>query len=152
MAKRNAFLTKMQAVHEREAKTSIILAEKWTRQAACDAMILLLGYGKCMGRYRWGRKKILLAINEWTELFLWVLEGAQGNPDSDAIREQVDRLLEPKVMPDLYRKWEGRYPGFFHETMEEEVARLRPGWKRNGELAEDPVTSNLLKGIGKNHG
>lgn len=149
MAKRNAFLTRMQATHAREAKTAISLAEKWTRQAACDALILLLGYGSIMGKTRWGKKKILKAVNEWTELLLWVLRGLQGYPDSDAIREQVDKLLQPKVMEELYRDWDGRYPGWIHETMEQEVNRLRPAWKRDGELTDDPVTSELLKGVGK---
>lgn len=152
MGRKNAFLTKMQAKHEQEAKTSIVLAEKWTRQAACDALILLLGYGTVMGKTRWGQKKILKAVKEWTELFLWVLRGLQWDPDSDAIREQTDQLLKPKVIPELYRDWDGRYPGWIHETLEEEVKRMRPKWKRDGDLTEDPVTSELLKGVGKDGG
>lgn len=147
MAKRNAFLTKMQRRHEFEAKTSIILAEKWTRQAACDAMVLLFGYGKCMGKTLWGSKKIVAAIEEWTELFLWILRGAQSHPDSDAVREQVDRLLKAKVPPERYGDWTVRYSGWISETLKEEVEKSRPSWKRDGELTDDPVTSNLLKGV-----
>ena len=147
MAKRNDFLTKMQRRHEFEAKTSVILAEKWTRQAACDALVLLLGYGDAMGGKPWGREKILKAVNEWTEVFLWVSKGAQGDPDSDAIRVKVDRMLKPKVPEELYRDWEGRYPGWQEETFEQETDRMRPGWKREGKIAEDSTTSNLLKGV-----
>jgi hypothetical protein len=149
MGRKNAFLKKMQANHEREAKTGIVLAEKWTRQAACDALVLLLGYGSIMGKTKWGKQKIYRAVNEWIELFLWVLDGLQGKPDSDAIRVQVDRLLKPKVVDELYKEWDVRYPGWQGETLQEEVERLRPMWKREGQLTEDPVTSSLLKGINK---
>ena len=149
MAKRNAFLSRMQAAHEREAKASIILTEKWTRQAACDALVILLGYGDCMGKTKWGKQKIYRAVNEWVEIFLWVLRALQGYPDSDAIRVQTDKLLKPKVVEELYREWDGRYPGMLGETMEQEVERLRPSWIRGGDLTEDPVTSKLLKGVGK---
>lgn len=152
MGRKNAFLTKIQKKHEREEKTAIMLAEKWTRQAALDALVLLLGYGEIMGKDSWGMKRIERAANEWTTLFLWILRGAQGSPDSDAIREQVDRLLKPKVTPELYRVWEERYPNWITETLEEEVQRLRPGWKREGDLEKDTVTSDLLKGIGKAEG
>lgn len=56
MGHKNAFLRRMQANHEREAKTGIMLAEKWTRQAACDALVLLFGYGECMGGTKWGKE------------------------------------------------------------------------------------------------
>ncbi len=85
MGHKNAFLKRMQANHEREAKTGIMLAEKWTRQAACDALVLLLGYGACMGRTKWGKKRILRAVEEWTELFLWVLKGLQGALAADTV-------------------------------------------------------------------
>ena len=149
MGRKNAFLTKMQKNHEREAKTAITLAEKWTRQAACDALVLLLGYGDCMGKIKWGQKGIPQAVNEWTELFLWVLKGAQDQPDSDAVREKVDTLLKAKVPEELYRDWENRYPGWFTETLEQEAERMRPKWKRDGKVAEDPVTGKLLKGVGQ---
>ena len=86
---------------------------------------------------------------EWTELFLWIMRGLEGYPDSDAIREQVDKLLKPKVPEELYIQWTGRYVGTFDETLEEEVKRMRPKWLRDGDLTEDPVTSKLLKGVGR---
>ena len=149
MAKKNAFLTKLQEKHKQEAKTSIVLTEKWTRQAACDALVLLLGYGESMGKTKWGQKKIYRAVMEWTDLFLWILRGLEMHPDSDAIREQTDKLLKPKVPPELYRQWTGRYVGTFEETLEEEVQRMHPKWVRDGDLTEDPVTSKLLKGVGR---
>lgn len=149
MGRKNAFLAKMQQQHKQEAKASIVLTEKWTRQAACDALVLLLGYGNCLGKTKWGQKRIYRAVMEWTELFLWVLRGLEGCPDSDAIREQVDKLLKPKVPPELYRQWTGRYVGTFEETLEEEVQRMHPKWVRDGDLTEDPVTSKLLKGVGQ---
>ena len=54
MGRKNAFLTKMQEKHKQEAKTSVVLTEKWTRQAACDALVLLFGYGESMGKKPWG--------------------------------------------------------------------------------------------------
>ena len=149
MGRKNAFLTKMQEKHKQEAKTSVVLTEKWTRQAACDALVLLFGYGKCMNGKPWGQKKIYRAVMEWTELFLWIMRGLEGYPDSDAIREQVDKLLKSKVPPELYIQWTGRYVGTFDETLEEEVKRMRPKWLRDGDLTEDPVTSKLLKGVGR---
>lgn len=149
MGRKNAFLTKMQQQHKREAQTAIILTEKWIRQAACDALVLLLGYGEIMGKTKWGQKKNYRAVMEWTELFLWILRGLEMHPDSDAIREQVDKLLKPKVPEELYREWGVRYPGMLGETMEEEVQRMRPKWLRDGELAADPVTSKLMRGVGR---
>ena len=149
MGRKNDFLKKMQEKHKQEAKTSVVLTEKWTRQAACDALVLLFGYGKSMGKKPWGQKKIYRAVMEWTELFLWIMRGLEGYPDSDAIRKQVDKLLKSKVPPELYIQWTGRYVGTFDETLEEEVQRMRPKWLRDGDLTEDPVTSKLLKGVGR---
>jgi hypothetical protein len=149
MGRKNDFLTKMQEKHKQEAKTAVVLTEKWTRQAACDALVLLFGYGESMGKKPWGQEKIYRAVMEWTELFLWIMRGLEGYQDSDAIRVQVDRLLKPKVPEELYREWDGRYPGMLGETMEEEVQRMRPKWLRDGDLTEDPVTSKLLKGVGR---
>jgi hypothetical protein len=146
MAKRNAFLTKMQARHEHEAKTSIILAEKWTRQAALDALVLTLGYGECMGT-PWGAKRIKRFVDEWVPIFLWVLKGAQAEPDSDAIRAQVDARLKPKVPPDIYGDWAHRYPGFISETIAEEQDRLRAGWKRDGMDTDGGATEDLLRDL-----
>lgn len=147
MARRNAFLTKMQAQHEREAKTSIALAEKWTRQAAMDALCITLGYGKCMRKRRWGATLIARCADEWVENFLWVLKGAQGDPDSDAIRAQVDKLLKQKVPPERYRDWDYRYPGFIAETIAEERDRLRPKWKRDGMDTDSSTTDELLRDL-----
>lgn len=149
MGRKNDFLTKMQEKHKQEAKTAVVLTEKWTRQAACDALVLLFGYGESMGKKPYGQEKIYRAVMEWTELFLWIMRGLEGYPDSDAIREQVDKLIKPKVPEELYRKWEGRYVGMQEETLEEEVKRMRPKWLRDGDLTEDPVTSKLLKGVGR---
>lgn len=147
MAKRNAFLTKMQARHEHEAKTSIILAEKWTRQAALDALVLTLGYGECMSKDPWGAMRIKRFVDEWVPIFLWVLKGAQAEPDSDAIRAQVDARLKPKVPPDIYGDWAHRYPGFISETIAEEQDRLRPGWKRDGMDTDGGATEDLLRDL-----
>ena len=146
MARRNGFLTKMQARHEKEAKTSIMLAEKWTRQAALDALVLTLGYGECMGK-PWGATRIKRFVDEWVPVFLWVLQGAQGDPDSDAIREQVDKRLKPKVPPDIYGDWAHRYPGFIAETIAEEQDRLRPKWKKDGMSTDAGTTNDLLRDL-----
>ena len=142
-------LTDIKKKHEQETKVSITLTEKWARQAACDALVLLFGYGKCMNGKTWGREHIYRGVMEWTEYFLWILRGLEGYPDSDAIRVEVDRLLEPKVPPELYRQWTGRYVGTFDETLEEEVSRMREKWIKDGDLAEDPITTELLKGVGR---
>ena len=147
MAKRNGFLTKMQARHEYEAKTSIVLAEKWTRQAAMDALCLTLGYGKCMGKRTWGATRIARFADEWVENFLWVLRGVQGDPDSDAIRAQADKLIRPKVPPDRYREYDYRYPGFIAETLAEEQERLRPKWKKDGMDTDGGTTEDLLRDL-----
>lgn len=146
MAKRNGFLTKMQARHEKEAKTSIMLAEKWTRQAALDALVLTLGYGECMGK-PWGATRIKRFVDEWVPVFLWVLQGAQGDPDSDAIREQVDKRLKPKVPPDIYGDWAHRYPGFIAESIQEEQDRFRSRWKKDGMDTDAGTTNDLLRDL-----
>ena len=145
MAK-NAFLKKMQAKHEYEAKTAIMLAEKWTRQAALDALVLTLGYGECMGE-PWGAMRIKRFVDEWVPVFLWVLQGAQGDPDSDAIREQVDKRLKPKVPPELYGDWGHRYPDFIEETIAEEQERFRSRWKKDGMDTDAGTTNDLLRDL-----
>lgn len=145
MGSKNAFLSKI----KKQEEVNITLTEKWVRQAACDALVLLLGYGKCMGDDTWGTERIYRAVMEWTEIFLWIIRGLEGHPDSDAIQVQVDRLLVPKVRPELFGDWHYRYVGFVKETLEQEVKRLRAKWKREGKLAEDPVTTELLKGVGR---
>ena len=147
MAKRNAFLTKRHARHEHEAKTSITLGEKWVRQAALDALVLTLGYGECMSKDPWGAMRIKRFVDEWVPIFLWVLKGAQAEPDSDAIRAQVDARLKPKVPPDIYGDWAHRYPGFISETIAEEQDRLRPGWKRDGMDTDGGATEDLLRDL-----
>lgn len=147
MAKRNGFLTKMQARHEYEAKTSIMLAEKWTRQAALDAVVLTLGYGRSMGKTPWGAMRIKRFTDDWVENFLLVLKGAQGAPDSDAIRAEVDKLLRAKVAPENYGDWGMRYPGFIEETIQEEQERLRPRWKRDGMDTDGGTTNALLQDL-----
>lgn len=147
MAKRNGFLTKMQARHEYEAKASIVLAEKWTRQAALDALVLTLGYGECMGKGPWGALRIKRFVDEWVPVFLWVLQGAQGDPDSDAIREQVDKRLKAKVPPELYGEWGKRYPGFIEESIQEEQNRFRSRWKKDGMDTDGGTTNDLLRDL-----
>ena len=147
MAKRNGFLTKMQARHEHEAKTSIMLAEKWTRQAAMDAVVLTLGYGSSMGKDPWGAMRIKRFVDDWVENFLLVLKGAQGAPDSDAIRAEVDKLLLGKVAPENYGDWEARYPGFIVESIQEEHDRLRPKWKKDGMDTDGGTTEDLLRDL-----
>lgn len=147
MAKRNAFLTKMQARHKNEAKTAVVLAEKWMLQAALDALVLTLGYGQSMGRTPWGAKRIKRFTDDWAENFLLVKKGSEGDPDSDAIRAEVDKLLRAKVPPENYGDWGMRYPGFIEETIQEEQERLRPRWKRDGMDTDGGTTNELLRDL-----
>lgn len=53
---RNDFLKRLQLEQEKKSKAVGDLTERWTRQAALDAAILTLAYGKCMGNDPWGGK------------------------------------------------------------------------------------------------
>lgn len=147
MAKRNDFLTKMQVRHKNVAKTAVVLAEKWMLQAALDALVLTLGYGQSMGRTPWGAKRIKRFTDDWAENFLLVKKGSEGDPDSDAIRAEVDKLLRAKVPPENYGDWGMRYPGFIEETIQEEQERLRPRWKRDGMDTDGGTTNELLRDL-----
>lgn len=147
MAKQSSFLKRMQHQHEQMEKTSVMLAEKWTRQAALDAVVLTLGYGECMGGDCWGAGRIDRFANEWASNLLEILRGAQGQPDSDAIRQKTDTLLRPKVLPEHYAEWQQRYPGWIAETLEEENARSRSQWKRDGMDTNAGVTGELLRDL-----
>lgn len=149
MAK-NAFLKKMQAKAQTDAKNMMDLTERFTRQAAMDAALLTLGYGKCMGNDPWGPKRLVAYGEEFIENFLFVMQGCQYSPDADAIRVQVDKLLKAKLPEDRYGDWQVRYRGWVEETLEVEAQNRRSKWVREGmESRNDGGTSELLKGVGR---
>lgn len=150
MAKKNAFLQKMQAKNKVEAMQVMDLTERFTRQAAFDAALLTLAYGKCMGNDPWGPKRLVAFGDEFVENFLFVMQGAQYSPDADAIRSQVDKLLKAKLPEDRYGDWPYRYRGWVEESIEGESQKRRGKWAREGmETRNDGGTSQLLKGVGK---
>lgn len=147
MAKTSGLLKKMQAKHEHEAKVAATLSDKWAKQAAVDSLVLTMGYGKTIGRRPWGAMRIKRFVDEWVEIWLWVIRGYEGEPDSDAIRKEVDELLKKKVPPELYMPWFYRYVGFVEKSIEEERADDRPKWKRDGMDTDGSTTEDLLRDL-----
>lgn len=150
MAKKNAFLQQLQAKTQKDAKTMMDLTERFTRQAAMDAALLTLGYGKCMRDDPWGAKRLVAFGEEFIENFLFVMQGCQYSSDADAIRVQVDKLLKAKLPEDRYGDWSIRYRGWVEEPLEVEAQKRRGKWVREGmDVRNDGGTSELLKGVGR---
>jgi hypothetical protein len=147
MAK-NAFLKKLQAQSEEKAKQTGDITERWTRQAALDAAILTLAYGKCMGNDRWGAKRLESFGDEFVENLLYVTKGASYQPDADSVRADVDKLLKAKLHPDRFGPWAFRYAFWVEDPLEVEAQKKRGEWIREGvNLKDDGGTSKLLRGI-----
>lgn len=147
MAK-NAFLRKLQAEQERKSKAVGDLTERWSMQAALDAAIITLGYGYCMGNDQWGAKRLEAFGDEFVQILLWVVTGARYEPGADGVRREVDKLLKKKI-PDRFGPWPMRYIHWIEPTLEEEAAKNRNKWKKEGMDTKDNVTSELLKGVGR---
>lgn len=151
MAKKNAFLTKLQYEKQQEVERVGETMKAWTEQAAVDAIILTLAYGDNM-KPVWGNVRIMAFLREFVKMYRKVCSGISRAPDADGYRGEVDKLLRAKILPEQFTPWEERYRNWETLTMKEEVAENRPLWKRTGHLAADPVTSELLKGLGKDDG
>lgn len=150
MGSKNAFLKQMQAKRKRDTENVMDLTERFTRQAAMDAALLTLAYGKCMKRDPWGGKRLVAFGEEFIENFLFVMQGCQYSPDADAIRVQIDKLLKAKLPEDRYGDWPERYRGWVQDTLENEARKRRGKWQREGmDTRNDGGTSELLKGVGK---
>lgn len=146
MAK-NAFLKKLQAEQERKSKAVGDLTERWALQAALDAALITLGYGECMGNDQWGAKRLEAFGDELVKNMLWVTSGARYEPGADGVRAEVDKLLQKKI-PERFGPWPMRYKYWIEPTLEEEAAKNRSKWKKDGMDTEDTVTGRLLKGVG----
>lgn len=147
MAK-NAFLKKIQAEQERKSKAVGDLTERWALQAALDAALITLGYGECMGDDKWGAKRLEAFGDEFAKTVLWVTSGARYDPSADGVRAEVDKLLQQKI-PHRFGPWPMRYIHWIEPTLEEEAAKNRSRWKKEGMDTDDKVTGQLLKGVGR---
>lgn len=149
MAKKNAFLIKLQKESEAKAKKTGDLTERWTRQAALDAAIITLAYGDCMKNDPWGAKRLEAFGDEFVKNLLYVTKGASYAPDADAIRAEVDKLLKAKLSPERFGEWAMRYPYWIEDPLEVEAQKQRKSWTKEGMSTADGGTSELLKGVGK---
>lgn len=148
MAKKNAFLWKLQAEKQLEVESVGETMKAWTEQATLDAIILTLGYGDNM-KPTWSKARILAFVQEFLKNYRLVCSGISRAQDADANRDKVDKLLKNKVAANIFVPWEMRYRHWEALTLKEEVAENRGLWKRSGFLQKDHVTSELLKGVGK---
>lgn len=146
MARKNAFLTQMQAQHDARVMHIGMTMMQWSTQVATDALVKTLGYGECMGDDPWGEMRILRLAQERLKNIDEIWNGISAKPDADAVRETTDRALEKKI-PNAYGPWEERYVSWKEQSLASEVAQFRGKWKRQGLLEDDGGTSKLLRGI-----
>lgn len=146
MAK-NAFVKQLQAKQDSKMLLVGSMMSQWSSQICMDALVKTLGYGACMGDDPWAEKRIARFLSEWLDNVDKEWDGVSRKPDADAVRVETDRLLQKKV-PSLYVPWEARFKGWKEASLEQEVAKFRGLWKRQGLLGDDGGTSKLLQGVG----
>ena len=137
MAKsKSPYLKKVKAAREKEVHDTGIRMANWAHQIALDALILTLGYSEAMHGRTMGPERICEVAAAWSQMYVKIMRGASYEPDADVVRAQVDKLLKPKMPPEIYKPWELRYPEWRPLTLEEEVQAYRAMWKRAGMLTE----------------
>lgn len=128
MAKKNAFLDKLQTKAAARELMSTAEGIGQTKQGMVDAIILTLGYGSCMKNDTWGEKRIMAFLEECLENYQnEIFPGIQIRDDADAFRKKADERIAKKC-PEYFAKdgpWPQRYPFWTELTVEQEAARNR---------------------------
>lgn len=128
MAKKNAFLEKLQTKAATRELMSTAEGIGQTKQGMVDAIIMTLGYGDCMKDRPWGEGRIMAFVEECLENYqTQVFPGIELRDDSDAFRKQTDELIAKKC-PKYFAEqgpWPMRYPFWTELTIEQEAARNR---------------------------
>lgn len=123
MGSKNAFLKKLQAQAAKNEVLSTAEGIAHTKQAMCDAIVLVLGFGESMGGDQWGEQRIMAFLDEVRETYKnMVFPGIEVRCDSDGFRAEVDKLLKKKC-PNAFVPWPERYVFWKEETIEQEAAR-----------------------------
>lgn len=130
MAKNNGF--RAYAARQKEKSLGALeLMKQLCDQACLDAIILTLGYGECMKSDPWGQERMDRFCREWAQNVAYVCRGYMPeDPESDAIRANVDRRLQAKVPEREFVSWFGRYPMQQQTTLEEEHAACGKKWRK----------------------
>lgn len=149
MGRKNAFLTKIQQQNDAVARDMTNRMANWVRQACGDALYIMLTHCRMIYGKNLSDAKARECLAEWDEIFHMVFDGLSCAPDADFKREKTDRLLKEKLPPEMFDPWPKRYVDWNELNIGEEAERFRRYWQKNGLLAEDTVTTELLKGIGK---
>lgn len=152
MGRKNAFLTKIQQQNDAVARDMTNHMANWVRQACGDALYIMLPHSGMIYGKNLSDAKARECLAEWDEIFHMVFDGLCCAPDADYKREKTDMLLKEKLPPEMFDPWPKRYVDWEVLNTEEEAARFRRYWQKNGMFAEDTVTSELLKGIGRTEG
>lgn len=128
MAKKNAFLEKLQTKAATRELMSTAEGIGQTKQGMVDAIILTLGYGSCMKKDPWGEKRIMAFVEECLENYqTQIFPGIEIRDDADGFRKKADELLEKKC-PKYFEDngpWPERYPFWKELPIEQEAARSR---------------------------
>lgn len=150
MAKKNAFLQKMQYEKDMAALTTSKRFGQWMVQAGTDALVLTLGYDDVMKGRNWGEQRIREFGAAWATNLTLVMQGMGMRPDADAIRAEVDKLVRGKTSEERFVPWENRYQDWQDRSVEAERKMLGKYWEKTGQTAKDDGgTSELLKGVGR---
>jgi len=97
MAKKNAFLEKLQTKAATRELMSTAEGIGQTKQGMVDAIIMTAGYGSCMKNDPWGEKRIMAFIEECLENYQnQVFPGIEIRDDADAFRKRTDELIAKK--------------------------------------------------------
>ena len=128
MAKKNAFLEKLQAKADTRELMSTAEGIAHTKQAMIDSIILTLGYGSCMKNDPWGEKRIMAFVEECMENYKnEVFPGIEVRDDADGFRQKTDERIAKKC-PKYYESdgpWPVRYPFWKELSLDDEAARSR---------------------------
>ena len=123
MGAKNDFLTRMRNEAATNELMSVAEAIAHTKQAMCDAVILTLGYGECMGNDKWGEQRITTFLADLQDNYKnTVFPGIEVRNDSDGFRGKVDKLLKQKC-PNTFVPWKVRYVFWREEPLEQQAKR-----------------------------
>lgn len=139
--KRNDFLSRIQAQQAREMEHAATVGAAYLQAAVFDAAMLTLGYDEMMGKNPWGGEKLsrfTFALYEW---FRFVWYGVGFEPDADARRAEVDKLLRKKLPAKYFVPWEERYQYWTQESLDQEAARFRKEHRKAAQL--DPMEAYI---------